>query len=85
MASQGLETQKLGRYLIPQHDDTKSSQKKNMARTWPKIIKGSNAAKNQKLNMEDHMASMPTGPRKKTYLPCQLLISYTGLLVEIRV
>jgi hypothetical protein len=28
---------------------------------------------------------MPTGPRKKTYLPCQLLISYTGLLVEIRV
>ena len=30
MTSQGLETQKPGRYQIPQRDDTKSSQKK----TW---------------------------------------------------
>jgi hypothetical protein len=32
-----------------------------------KKIKGSNVAKNQKLNVEDHIASMPTGPWKKTY------------------
>ena len=32
-----------------------------------KKSKGSNAAKYQKLNMEDHIASTLTGPRKKTY------------------
>jgi hypothetical protein len=65
MAFQGLETQKPRIYQIPPKcDDTKSSQKKTwlehgqkmVARTWPK---------NQKLNMEDHVASTPTGHERK--------------------
>jgi hypothetical protein len=54
--------------MIPNHHKRKHGS--NMA----KKIKGLNVAKNQKLNVEDHIASTPTGPRKETYPPCQLLI-----------
>ena len=47
--------------VIPNHHKRKHGS--NMA----KKNKGSNAAKNQKLNIEDHIASTPIGPRKKTY------------------
>ena len=72
-ASQGLETQnwedtKSPNVMIPTHHKRKHGS--NMA----KKNKGSNTAKNQKLNMEDHIATMPTGPRKKTCPPCRLLI-----------
>jgi hypothetical protein len=50
-----------------------------------KKTKGSNVAKNQKLNVEDHIASMPTRPWKKTYprVGSWYSATYTGLLVEI--
>ena len=47
--------------------------------------KGSNVAKNQKFNVEDHIASTPTGPRKKTYPHVFSWYSTvnTNLLIEI--
>ena len=47
--------------------------------------KGSNVDKNQKFNVEDHIASTPTGPRKKTYprVGSWYFTAYTGLLVEV--
>ena len=54
--------------MIPNHHRRKHGS--NTA----KKIKGLNVAKNQKLNVEDHIASTPTGPWKKTYPPCRLLI-----------
>ena len=50
-----------------------------------KKTKGSNADKNQKLNVEDHIASTLIGPQKKTYprVGSWYSTAYTGLLVEI--
>jgi hypothetical protein len=73
MTSKGLETQP-GRYQIPPNAMIPNHHKR---KTWLEHgheNKGSNAAKNQKLNVEDHITTTPTRPWKKTYPPCRLLI-----------
>jgi hypothetical protein len=57
-------------WMIPNHPNMKihnhhnKQHGSNIAKT---IIMGSNVAKIQKLNVEDRIASTPTGPWKKTY------------------
>jgi hypothetical protein len=83
--SQGLETQNLKDTKSPKTWwYTKSSQKKNMARTRQRK-QGLKCGQKQNLNVEDHIAATPTGPKKKTYPPCWHLIFHylPSLLVGI--
>jgi hypothetical protein len=62
------------RYQIPPNVMILNHHKRKTWLEHSEENKGSNAAKNQKLNVEDHIATTPIGPRKKTGPPCRLLI-----------
>ena len=63
----GVGNTKSGRYQIPPNMMIPNHHKRKTWLEHGQENKGSNVAKNQKLNVEDHIASTPTGPRKKTY------------------
>jgi hypothetical protein len=69
MASQGVGNTKTRKIPNPPNVMIPNHHKRKYGSNTAKKIKGSNVAKNQKLNVEDHIASKPTGPRKKTYPP----------------